>query len=129
MPVVVSGAASVAPISDGRYPYGDLITIVNRQVNGFDGEGNEVYATTSTDYIGAYGPAIGFESTNLQDQVQYQPGVYLPYVAVVDSYSQVIVQTGPNAGTYEVDGKPAWWKNPHSGVTPGCHVPLKAVSG
>lgn len=127
IPVVIPSAQ---PISDGRFPHGEVITVVNRAKSGVDAEGNDVFSDVSTDYyIGAYGPAIGFESTTLQDQVQYQPGVYLPYVVVIDSYARVIVQSGPNAGTYEVDGKPAWWKNPYSGETPGCHVPLKKVSG
>lgn len=129
MPIPASPAPSSAPISDGRFPYGDVITVVNRTASGVDAEGNDTYTTTSTDYIGAFGPAIGFESTGLQDQVQTQPGVYLPFVAVVSSGDAVIVQTGRNAGRYEVDGQPAWWANPHSGDKPGCHVPLKKVTG
>jgi hypothetical protein len=129
--VPIPGAPAVVtePISDGRFPYGEVITVITRTVSGRDAEGNDVYTESSTPYIGAFDPAIGFESTNLQDQVQTQPGVYLPYVAVAGSGDAVVLQDGPHAGRYEVDGRPEWWKNPHTGWEAGCKVPLKQVSG
>ena len=125
MPVAIPTPPSTEPISDGRFPHGEVVTVVNRTVAGQDAEGNDVYTASSQDYIGAFDPAIGFESTNLEDQVQTQPGVFLPYVAVVTSYS-VIVARGDH---YEVDGSPSYWRNPFTGTEAGCQVPLKRVTG
>lgn len=54
---------------------------------------------------------------------------YLPYSADVREFDRVKIVDGPYAGTYEVDGKPAYWLNPYNGDTPGCVVRLGKRTG
>lgn len=108
------------------FPHGEPVTVINRVAAGEDSEGNETWSETTTTYPRcAFDPAIGFESTSNQDQVSTQPQVYLPYTAVVDSYSVLLVR----GDRYEVDGVPAKWANPFTGTAFGIQVPLKRVSG
>lgn len=53
----------------------------------------------------------------------------LPYGDPVKRTDRVKVLTGPYAGTYEVDGRPAHWRTPWGGWEAGCEVRLKEVTG
>lgn len=116
------------PISDGRFPRGEVITVVNRAASTTrDAAGNRLPGEdVRTEYIGAFDPAFGFESQNATEgRRTTQPAVFLPYCAVVTSKSQVIAR----GQTYQVDGDPLYWRNPITGEEPGCQVPLRRSSG
>lgn len=53
----------------------------------------------------------------------------LPYGDPVKKTDRLKVRTGPHAGTYGIDGRPAHWRTPWTGWEAGCEVRLKEVSG
>ena len=53
----------------------------------------------------------------------------LPYGDPITRDDRLKVLTGPYAGTYEIDGRPAHWRTPWSGWEAGCEVHLKEVTG
>lgn len=110
------------------------ITLVRRAVTGVDEYGNTVYSETSTTVQGLYAPTSGSsgtnatsESTDRQDQVTFQPVVFLPDVDLspIDRV-EVLGQS------FEVDGTPLNWPaNPYSGWRPELplEVSLRRVTG
>lgn len=54
---------------------------------------------------------------------------YLPYETKVTFLDRVRVVTGPFAGTYHVEGRPAYWRNPYHGKAYGCAVRLNDRQG
>lgn len=107
------------------FPHGEPVTVITRQRTGVDRQGVDVFTDSETVYSGAFDPAIGSESDQLQDQVSTTPGVYLPYTAAVTASSRVLVR----GLLYEVDGEPAYWRNPFTGLEAGVQVPLRRVTG
>lgn len=112
--------------------FGEPITVTTRakQVDAdgnpvLDEFNNPVYLTTSVTVSGAFAPAIGYETTNSQDQVVTQPTAYLPAGMVVTSLSKLTIR----GQDYEVDGDPQDWRSPFTGWAPGIVVPLKRTSG
>jgi hypothetical protein len=108
------------------FPFGETITVITRTKTGVDGYGNATYGESSVDVIGAFDPAIGFESTaGNHDQVTSQPQALLPFDAVVDSNTVLVIR----GKRFEVDGEPNYWQSPFSGWQAGLAVPLKRQTG
>ena len=108
-----------------NFPHGETITLIRRGVIGEDVDGNDVKGEITSEVVGAFDPAIGFERTGGMDQVSSQPQVLLPAGTVVGSVDAVMVR----GLRYEVDGVANVWNSPFTGWNAGVVVPLKRVTG
>jgi len=109
------------------FPFGETVTILSRGITGQDGDGNDVYGTTSTDVPGCtFAPAGSVERVQGQDIVTTQPTVYLATGTPAPLATDQIRVRGL---LYEIDGDPQVFRNPFTGATPGPVVKLKRVTG
>lgn len=113
------------------FAYGEPITVTTVTQSGTDDYGDPVTTSTSIVRTGAFAPAIGFESTNGQDQVVSQPQAFftgqdaVDVAAVIDSASMLTIR----GLVYQVDGDPGDWRSPFTGWQAGLVVPLKRTTG
>lgn len=113
------------------FSYGEPITVTTVTQSGTDDYGDPVTTSTSITRNGAFAPAIGYESTNGQDQVVSQPQALFTGQAAVD-VAAVISSTSSltvRGLVYQVDGDPGDWRSPFTGWHAGLAVPLKRTAG
>jgi hypothetical protein len=106
--------------------YGDPVILHGRIVTGRDSYGDDIY--TDVDVAAqsqAFDPGGSVESVQGQDLIVTQPTVYLEPGASVDGVSAVTVR----GVRYDVDGTPAVWVSPFTGLQRGVVVRLKRVTG
>lgn len=92
--------------------------------------GNLPAPTTHTVNGCAAAPAGSQERVGEQVVTLTQDTIYAPYGADVKPSDEVVIPTGQplDAGTYQVDGSPARWSSPFTGVAFGTVIRLTRSS-
>lgn len=109
-----------------NFPFGETVTLRTRTVTGHDGDGNDVYGSTSSTV-----PNVPVWPRNSSELVQGQdtlivglwvllpPGTDVSAVDVVTVYGK----------DYSVDGEPGLYRSPFTGTDAGVQVALTRVTG
>lgn len=113
------------------FPYGEQITILRRPPRSKVGDG-EFTISHTIDHVGVdwaatdesnSGNASGDDN---RESVSVDVVAYCPWGSDVMSSDKVEL---PDGDTYRVIGKPARWRDPFSGATPGVVVKLQRIEG
>jgi hypothetical protein len=107
-------------------PYGVMVTIKNRFVNGVDQFGNDTYGFTVQE-VGPCSIQQGNtrETVSTTDQVSTGMMLFAPYGTDISYQDAVII----NGAEYEVTGDPESWVSPFSGHTAPVRVRCILVKG
>jgi hypothetical protein len=108
------------------FPYGLMVTVRNRFVNGQDEFGNDTYSYTEL-VVGPCSVQQGSsrEAITATDQVATGMIVFMPFGTNVGYLDSVII----DGDEYEVTGVPESWASPFSGHTAPIRVQCILVKG
>lgn len=107
-------------------PYGKMVTVRNRFVNGKDEYGNDEYGYTEQK-VGPCAVQYGSsrESLTATDQVVTGMIIFMPFGTKISYLDSVVV----DGEEYEVTGVPDTWTSPFSGHTAPIRVNCVLVKG
>lgn len=110
------------------FPYG-LKVILRSNAESTDGYGDTVYTPTDR----SWGPCAIAPRASVEREDSRTPAVvtgltiYGP-AASFTANSQVVIPSGPYAGTWDVEGIPGVWSSPFTGWAPGVEVAVTRAS-
>lgn len=109
-----------------KLPYGVIVTIKNRFIDGQDQFGNDTYSFTAQE-VGPCSVQQGTtrETITATDQVATGMVLFAPYGTDVSYQDAVII----NGVEYEVSGDPESWLSPFSGNTSPVRIQCTLVKG
>jgi hypothetical protein len=103
------------PSSTGRDKYGDPVS---------------ASTTTTTVIAEAIAPSSTVEPTGRDRQgIVIGYTLYLPYGTDILSTDTVTIAAAPFAGSYDIEGEPAQWVDPFTGVGRGIVAELRRTEG
>jgi len=108
------------------FPFGETLILVSKTVAGWDSDGNDRLADVRTTV-----PRCPVWQESSSELIQGQDTVITRTVAVLPKGTDVSAIDGIewNGGSYKVDGDPAVFTSPFTGLTPGVVVQLEKVGG
>lgn len=116
-----------------KYPYGETVTVLEAtsSTDPFSGEETQGDWSAPTETV-VEDCAVAYRTSNETNDEGHVSQVitglvlYGPYSMPITAQSRIRLANGD---VWEVDGKPAFWKNPFTGWEAGCEVNLREVTG
>lgn len=111
------------------FAFGEEVVVHRRSGTTQDVDGNDVDTFTPEPYDGVgIGPGVSIELAQGQSLVTDELHAYFKPAILLNERDRVEVLTGPNAGSYDVDGRPKHYRSPLTGNS-GTDAKLLQVKG
>lgn len=111
------------------FAYGQTVTVSRPKPRDAHGDPTGEPATHQVEGVGV-GPRFASEADGrARDGSVEGVALYGPYELDIRNGDQVVIDDGPYAGTWRVDGEPAHWRNPFTGWEAGTVAPITRAKG